>query len=177
MMYGEPQEIVALFHGHIDKDITLWIATQIAKWYNNALLVVESNVYDSANKEDDTPFIFEIIKEHYDNLYASTDPEKIREGAPIKYGEFTSKSSKPAYIETYNSVIREKGYVERDEETINEGRTFEHKKNNKTGAKEGCHDDRIMATMIGLYISLNKMPLPAKIKPVVHSKTQGQFIY
>jgi len=177
MMYGEPQEVVAMFYGHIDKDITIWIATQIAKWYNNALLVVESNTYDSNIKEDDTPFIFEIIKEHYDNIYARTEPEKIREGAPIQYGEHTNVSTKPAYIETYISIIREKGYVERDEETINEGRTFERKKNNKTGAKDGCHDDRIMATMIGLYISLNKMPLPAKIKPTKINESGGQFIY
>jgi len=172
MMFGEKPEIVASFYGHIDKDITIWIATQIAKWYNDALLVIESNTYDSDIKEDDTPFIFEIIKEHYGNLYNRTEPEKIREGAPIKWGAQTNSSTKPMYIESFKSIIREQAYIERDEETLTEARTFEEKPNHKTGAKAGCHDDRIMATMIGLYVCFNKMSLPKKIKPVQHGNYQ-----
>lgn len=167
--YGGKPEVVALFYGHIDKDITIWIATQVAKWYNNALLVVESNTYDSDIKEDDTPFIFEMIKDHYDNLYSRTDPEKVREGAPIKWGFNTNKATKPMVIESFKAILREKAYVERDEETINEGRTFEEKDNHKMGAKAGCHDDRLMATAIGLYVCFNEMPLPRVIETVVSS--------
>ena len=169
MMHGGKPEIVASFYGHIDKDITLWIATQIAKWYNNALLVVESNTYDSAIKEDGTPFIFETIKENYNNLYSRTDPEKIREGAPAKYGEHTNSNTKPKYIETYRAVLREQGYVERDAETLNEAHVFEEKPNHKTGAKAGCHDDRLMATMIGLYVCY-QLPIPAEVKEA-HTST------
>lgn len=170
MMHGGKPEVVAMFYGHIAKDITIWIATQIAKWYNDALLVIEKNTYDSDIKEDDTPFIFEIIKEHYNNLYSDTDPQKIQEGKPLQWGIHTNSSTKPMYIETGKSVFREKAYIERDEETINEYRTFEEKPNHKTGAKAGCHDDRVMATLIGLYICFNKMPLPQEIKQVSHQK-------
>lgn len=169
MIYGGKPEVVAIFYGHIAKDITIWIATQVAKWYNDALLVVESNTYDSDNKEDGTPFIFEMIKEHYDNLYCRTEPEKIREGAPLEYGIHTNGSTKPTFIESYRSIIRERGYIERDEITLDEARTFEEKSNHKTGAKAGCHDDRIMATMIGLYVCYEKMPLPTIIKAVKHN--------
>ena len=91
MMHGEGPQVVALFAGHTDKDITIWIAAQIAKWYNNAMLVIESNTYDSDNKEDESEYVFDTIAEHYTNLYSRTPADKIRSGAPIKYG-FNSDS-------------------------------------------------------------------------------------
>src|ERR1035437_6941092 len=166
MMYGEKPNVVALFYGHIDKDITIWIAAQIAKWYNNALLVIESNTYESDGGGDETEFIFDVIAEYYNNLYSRTPADKIREGAPIKYGFNTNKSTKPMVINNFIAILREHGYVERDEETLNECRVFETKKDGKTGAKQGKHDDRIMATMIGLHICY-ELPTPAKIKTAV----------
>lgn len=163
MMHGETPEVVAIWYGRIDKDITIWIAAQIAKYYNDALLVVESNTYDNTEtKDDDTEFIFEQIKRQYDNLYSRTPADKINEGAPIKFGFHTNRNTKPAVISTYNAIIREQGYTERDEETLNEARVFENKKDGTVGAKAGHHDDRLMATMIGLYICY-QIPLPRKI--------------
>jgi hypothetical protein len=163
MMDGEEPRIVATFYGHIDKDITIWIAAQIAKYYNNALLVVESNTYDSDIKEDDSEFIFDTIAEYYDNLYSRTPADKIVEGAPVKYGFNTNRNTKPMIISHYTALLRERAYVERDEETLNEGRTFETKKDGSTGAKQGKHDDRLMATMIGLYVCY-QMPPPTEVK-------------
>lgn len=172
MMYGENPEVVAMFYGHIDKDITIWIAAQIAKWYNDALLVIESNTYDSDNKEDDSEFIFDTLKEYYDNIYSRTSAEKIREGAPIKYGFHMNSKTKPMIIAHFKAILREQGYIERDEETLNEARTFEEKKDGSTGAKLGKHDDRIMSTMIIMYVCYVEMPLPAIIKPVKHTTYQ-----
>lgn len=165
MMHGEGPQVVALFAGHIDKDVTIWIAAMIAKWYNNALLVIESNTYDSDNKEDESEYVFDTIAQHYTNLYSRTPADKIRSGAPVKYGFNTNKNTKPMVINHFIALLRERAYIERDEETINEGRYFETKKDGSTGAKDGKHDDRLMATMIGLYVCY-QMPLPAKIKPV-----------
>lgn len=163
MMEGEGPEVVAMYYGRIDKDITAWMAVQIAKWYNNALLVIESNTYDSDIKEDDAEFIFDTISDYYDNLYARQSSDKLKENAPIKYGFHTGKTTKPMIINHYTALIREKAYVERDEETLNEAQVFETKKDGKTGAKQGKHDDRIMATMIGLWVCF-ELPLPAIIK-------------
>jgi hypothetical protein len=46
MMFGGKPEIVAEWRGRIDKDIAIWVAAQIAAFYNNSLLVVESNTYE-----------------------------------------------------------------------------------------------------------------------------------
>lgn len=163
MIEGEEPEVVAKFFGKLDKDITIWIAVQIAKWYNDATLVIESNTYDSANKEDETEYIFETIAEHYPNLYSRTSAEKIIEGAPIKYGFHTNSSTKPMIITHYKALLRERGYIERDAETLNEAQVFEEKKNGKTGAKQGKRDDHIMCTMILLWVCF-ELPTPAIIK-------------
>jgi intein/homing endonuclease len=42
-MHGGKPTVVAVWTGHIDQDLISWKAAQIAKFYNNALLVVESN--------------------------------------------------------------------------------------------------------------------------------------
>jgi hypothetical protein len=72
MMFGGKPEIVAEWRGRIDKDIAIWVAAQIAKYYNRALLVVESNTYDSEYREDDAEFIFDTIADYYPNLYSRT---------------------------------------------------------------------------------------------------------
>lgn len=164
MMEGEGPEVVAMYYGRIDKDITAWMAVQIAKWYNNALLVIESNTYDSDLKEDDTEFIFNIIADYYPNLYARQSSDKVRENRPVRYGFHTGKTTKPMIINHYTALIRERAYIERDVETLNEAQVFETKKDGKTGAKQGKHDDRIMATMIGLWVCFD-LPMPAIIKP------------
>lgn len=152
MSEGEVPSVVAMWWGRVDKDIAIWVAAQIAKWYCGAVLVVESNTYDSVVRDDDTEFIFDVIADYYGNLYARTDSERIREGLPIKYGFHTNKSSKPMVINHYKGLLRERGYVERDAGTLDEARVYEVKENGSMGAKVGKHDDRLMATAIGLYV-------------------------
>lgn len=164
MIYGDKPEIVAQWKGRIDKDITIWIAAQIAKYYNDALLVVESNTYDSDNKEDDAETIFNILAEYYDELYSRTPADKIKEGVPAKYGFNTNKSTKPMIRSTYVAVLREESYIERSSDALDEARVYEQKQNGSFGAKDGHHDDIIMTRMIGLHICFYEMPLPAIVK-------------
>jgi hypothetical protein len=160
MMYGGKPEIVARWRGRIDKDIALWTAVQIAAWYDNALLVVESNTYDSVSREDDAEFIFDTVAEHYDNLYSRTPADKIREGVPVRYGFNTNRSTKPMMLNNYTALLRERAYVETDGEALDEARTFEQKPSGAFGAREGRHDDLLMTRMIGLHVCFNEMPLP-----------------
>lgn len=162
MMCGGKPEVVAEWRGQIDKDITIWIAAQIAKYYNNALLVVESNTYDSTIKEDDNEFIFDTIAEYYDNLYSRTPADQIKDGIPAKYGFNTNKSTKPMIIANYVVMLREKGYVERNGAALDEARVYEQKQNGSFGAKDGKHDDILMTRMIGCHICY-ELPLPTII--------------
>ena len=70
MMYGGVPELVAQWRGHIDHDILVWLSAQIATYYDNALLVIESNTHETEkNDGDHGEFIFDTIAEYYPNLY------------------------------------------------------------------------------------------------------------
>jgi hypothetical protein len=164
MMYGGKPEVVAEWRGRIDKDILAWLSVQVAVYYNHALLVIESNTFDTANnKEDDSEFILDTIKDYYDNLYSRTPADKIIEGVPVKHGFHTNRSTKTMIIEHYTTMLRDKKYYERSGEALDEAVTYEEKLDGSCGAKDGLHDDILMSRMIGLFVAYNEMSLPAVI--------------
>ena len=166
MMDGERPSIVAQWYGHIDMDLLSWKAAQIAAWYDNALLVIESNTLETHDRErevdgDQSSFILNQIKDYYPNLYARKQSEEdIREKRPKKYGWHTNVLTKPMIISTLVKVIREGLYVERDERCLDEYLVYERKPNGAFGAIVGKHDDLLMTRAIGLHICLFEMPIP-----------------
>ncbi len=171
-MYGGKTEVVAEWRGHADKDIAAWTAVQIAKYYDDALLVIESNTFDSDyRKEDDTEFILKTISDYYGNLYSRTDATKVKEGAPLKYGFHTNKTTKPAIISDYVSTLREGSYIERSSRTLDQARVYERKENGSYGSKEGFHDDDLITRMIGLYVDFRELRLPELVEGSAANKS------
>jgi hypothetical protein len=172
-IYGGKLEVVAELRGREDKDIVIWKAAQIAKFYNNALLVIESNTFESTSKEryQDSEFMFETIKGYYDNLYYRIDAEKVKEGIPASLGYHTNRKTKPMMIATYTMYLREDLYTERSEYALNEARTYEKKKDGTYGAKQGHHDDSLMTRMIGVQID-KELDLPS-FPPEPKKKEKG----
>lgn len=171
MMEGDKPEVVAQWYGHIDMDLLAWKAAQIAKWYDDALLVIESNTLETKDRDrvveggDQSEFILNQIKDVYDNLYARKQSEAdIINHAPTKYGFHTNVSTKPMIISTLVKVVRERLYVERDSRALDEYRTYERKQNGAYGAIQGKHDDLLMTRAIGLHICFYEMEMPAVIK-------------
>ena len=166
MADGGKPTIVAQWYGHIDIDLLAWKAAQIAAYYDNSLLVIESNTLETHDKErvvdgDQSQFILNQIKDLYPNLYARKQSEEdIREGAPRKYGFHTNVATKPMIISTLVKVIRDNLYVERDVRCLDEYITYERKKNGAFGAIVGKHDDLLMTRAIGLHICFFEMDLP-----------------
>lgn len=166
MMDGGNPAVVAQWYGHIDMDLLAWKAAQIAAFYDNALLVIESNTLETHDKErqvdgDQSAAILTQIKDVYPNLYARhQSDDAIREGLPVRYGFHTNVSTKPMIISTLVKVIREGLYVERDKRCLDEYLNYEKKQNGSFGARSGAHDDLLMTRAIGLHISLYEMELP-----------------
>lgn len=166
MLDGGRPEVVAQWYGHIDMDILAWKAAQIAAFYDNSLLVIESNTLETHDKErqvdgDLSHFILNQIKEVYPNLYARKQTEdEIREGLPRKYGFHTNVATKPMIISTMIKVVREHMYIERDERCLDEYVVYEKKQNGAFGAIIGKHDDLLMTRAIGLHICFFEMPIP-----------------
>lgn len=166
MMDGGRPQVVAQWYGHIDMDILAWKAAQIAAFYDNSLLVIESNTLETHDKErsvdgDLSHFILNQIKDVYPNLYARKQTEdEIREGIPRKYGFHTNVATKPMIISTLIKVVREHLYIERDERCLDEYVVYEKKQNGAFGAIIGKHDDLLMTRAIGLHICFYEMPIP-----------------
>lgn len=170
MADGGKPAIVAQWYGHIDIDLLAWKAAQVAAFYDNALLVIESNTLETRDKErnvdgDQSQFILNQIKLLYDNLYERKQSEEaIIEGAPKRYGFHTNVSTKPMIISTLVKVIRESLYTERDLRCLAEYIDYEKKTNGSFGAIAGKHDDLLMTRAIGLHICFYEMQIPRFIK-------------
>lgn len=166
MADGGKPVVVAQWYGHCDIDILAWKAAQIAAFYDNSLLVIESNTLETHDKErsvdgDQSEFILNQIKDVYPNLYARKQSEAdIREGLPKKYGFHTNIATKPMIISTLVKVIRESMYVERDARCLDEYLCYEKKPNGSFGAIVGKHDDLLMTRAIGMHICFYEMDLP-----------------
>lgn len=170
MMDGGKPSVVAQWYGHIDMDLLAWKAAQVASFYDNALLVIESNTIETHDKErsvdgDQSSFLLMEIKDVYPNLYARRQSEDdVINKAPRKYGFHTNVSTKPMIISTLVKVIREGLYVERDLRCLDEYLTYEKRPNGSFSAILGKHDDLLMTRAIGLHICFFEMDIPVVVQ-------------
>ena len=164
MLDGGVPEIAACWHGHIEHDKLAWKAVEIARAYNNALLVIESNTLETEGTEGDNfEYILSEIAGHYSNLYCRTSQQEIRQGRPRRWGFHTNPSTKPMVINFLVKALRDGLYIERCIETTYELDLYELKENGREmGAVEGNHDDRVMATAILVWTCYNH-PLPHRV--------------
>ena len=166
MADGGKPSVVAQWYGHTDIDLLAWKAAQIAAFYNNALLVIESNTLETHDRErqvdgDQSHFILNQIKDFYPNLYARRQSEDaIQQGLPRQYGFHTNVSTKPMIISSLIKVVREGMYNERDIRCLEELLFYEKKPNGAFGAIIGKHDDLLMTRAIGLHICFHEMEIP-----------------
>lgn len=170
MMEGGLPSVVAQWYGHIDHDRLAWKAAQIAAYYDNALLVIESNTLETKDKNryvngDQSSFILNEIKEVYENLYArkSSTNDSVKEGVETHYGFHTNVKTKGDIITLLIEVIRDHLYIERDKRCLDEYLTYEEH-DGSFDAIEGKHDDLLMTRAIGLWVCYKEMPRPYFVK-------------
>lgn len=162
---GGVPEFVATYRFHMDQDLTAWRAVQVAKWYCDALLVVESNSLQTFQTEGNfTSTVLDIIAHVYPNLYYRDDPSKIKEGIPLRYG-FHTGHNKSEIVSIMTKGLREIGFIERDQRMLDECGWYELKQNGSYGAIDGQHDDIYMSSGINLWVS-SKLPIPTPIPQI-----------
>jgi len=173
---GGVPEVVAKWKGHEDLDIVIWKAVQIAQEYNDALLIPEANTVESRETEGSHgEFIFNEIAGVYRNLYCRTSADQIRQGMPAKWGFWTGTGSKALLVDVMVRVMREDGYVERDDETCDELQIYEVHEDGTFGNVVGKdnHDDLAMATMIGVFVcyDFKRFALPEYYQERMETRT------
>ena len=165
-------ERAALWYGHVDPDILAYKAAQIATYYDNALLVIESNTYDTRYKKKDKKYVAEgdhsytvldTLGELYENMYVRrSTPDNTRDKQLKKIGWHMNKQTKYQAYDSYSISIRKGQYVEYSQDAYNEATQLTVNADGQIEAMLGCHDDIQDTTAVGNYISIESMP-PVKI--------------
>lgn len=158
---GRPR-VVARWRGHVRHDILAWTAAALGHFYDDALLVIESNTADrerdNNTEGDHFGTIIEEIAGYYPNLYQRTkEPESVTEGIKPIYGFQTNKMTKQWIIDNLIACVDDKLWEEPDEEMYRELGWYERRDDGTMGNKPGSgkHDDVLMSTAIGLWIAFN----------------------
>lgn len=146
--------VVAQWRGHIDHDLLTWKAAAIARFYNTALLVFESNSLESDDRygveePDQGAYILHELYRHYPRLYYRQAPEG---GAP-RPGFHTNRATKQMIITELVGAVRDGAYTERDFGACDELTVYQRRPNGSYGARSGYHDDILMTRAIGLHVA------------------------
>ena len=159
--------VVARWRGHLRYDIMAMKAVEVARMYNDALLVFESNTFDYKRAQatefveqgDHFLGILNTIADQYHNLYLrpSTTEEDIRTGTPRKYGFQTNRATKQAMVDKFTVEFEDGLFFDPDEDFYKELSIYEQRPDGTYGNIPGAnnHDDIVMTDMIGCLVSIS----------------------
>lgn len=171
---GKPQ-IVAERNYHTDLDKLAYDAARLAEWYGHALLVIESNTYETHNPDrnhgiDGFEYILDILGGIYDNLYMRrTSEEDVKDKTVGKWGFHTNSSTKPKIINFLKECLRDDLWEEPSSLCCAQLASY-MEDHGKTDAQHGKHDDVVLSTAIGLWICFKELPLPTWKKTEEHKE-------
>ena len=147
--------VVAQWRGHVDHDILARKSVAVARYYNTALLVIESNTYETADyggSSDSNLFILSRLAEEYPNIYRRESFDTLTRTRTTRVGFHTNRSTKAMLIAGLIEAVRDATYVERDPEACNELLTYRSLPNGAYAARDGRHDDILMTRAIALHV-------------------------
>ena len=157
---GMLPEIVAQWRGHIDHDLLAWRAAAMARWYNDALLVIESNSWESTS-DGSGQYILDTLASVYPRLY-HRGGESGRGRMP---GFHTNVRTKSAVISNLIAMVRDGLYIERDPAACDEMMQYETHPDGSYSARRGCHDDILMSRAIALWVHASGMTVSVRLSP------------
>ena len=155
---GERHEVVAQWRGHTDHDLLVRHAENIARHYNRALLIIESNTLETEAGGYPNLFVLSRLAERYGNLYRREGFDSATGRRTERIGFHTNRATKALVVAELIAAVRDGSYTERDPEACNELLTYEQLPNGAYAAKCGCHDDIVMTRALALH-ALHAAPL------------------
>lgn len=181
MMLGEKPKVVARWRGHIRYDLLAWKAAELAHFYDDAMLVIEKNTADTRKGKieeegEHSGSVIDEIADYYPNLYIrASEVDKVTQKITNIYGFHTNVQTKEYVIDNYVSYVEDGLYEEPDKQAYDELLIYERKEDGTLGNVDGKnnHDDIVMSTGIGLYVS-QKMSLPQWIREERSSSMTGR---
>lgn len=143
-------EIVASWHGRVDRDLFGHELFRLGVLYRFALVAVEVT-----GGWGYTPLA--ILKErHYPRLYSSKTEERRNRKRGVSLGWKTTPASRALMLDALGQALRQDDLVCNDPDLLVECSTFVYDEKGKPAAQPGKHDDRVMAAAGGVYLWLNE---------------------
>ena len=148
-VFDQNRNMVAMFRDNrIDPTEYGEALFYLGRYFNNALLCVESNSIGIATIE-------RLRQMQYVNLYYQARPADryvYQHEETTKPGFRTTQTSKPAVIALLQEAIREGDIYIPSSVCVQELKTYVSDDNLKMNALEGCHDDCVMAMAISMEV-------------------------
>lgn len=139
--------VATLHKQRIDEDLFAEQLYCLGKWYNDALIGVETNY---------SRHPIRVLRQlQYPNLYLAKKMTTNGDVAENFFGFTTSSITRPIIISNLVSIMRENVKLETDRQTLKEMTTFVKRIDGKQAAADGAHDDLVMASAIAHYIGLD----------------------
>lgn len=158
LLSGLPLKVVAEWRGHCDYDILARRAIDISRYYGDALLVVESNSLEHTDSSPGGMGVLKLIASSYRNVYRRR-PSSGGGDSPGRIGFHTNHSTKLALVGRLQAYVRQGLLHETFAGAADEFATYEEIAPGVFSARSGCHDDRLMARALALYVS-HDLPAP-----------------
>lgn len=136
-------EQVAVYKNQFDEDLYAEQMYCLGRHYNNALESIETNFSSHPVKV--------LTRLGYTNQYVREREDTFTGSITKAYGFKTDKLTRPSAIAELVKIVRESVHLINDMDTLNEMLTFVRNEKGRPEAKEGAHDDLIMALAIAYY--------------------------
>lgn len=140
--------VATLHKQRIDEDLFAKQIYCLGKYYNDALVGVETNYSRHPVR---------VLRElGYSNLYVAKKIGTAMDTPENYYGFVTSSITRPIIISNLVSVMREDIRLETDRQTLKEMTTFiKRADGRRAAAADGTHDDLVMASAIAHFIGID----------------------
>mgnify|MGYP004466216089 CR=1 FL=1 len=137
-------EQVAVLRQSMDADIFARQLYCLGKFYNDALIGVETNfnIYP----------VYELERLGYPNQYVRESVDNFTHQPKKSYGFVTTSKTRPLILSELIRIMREGIRLIWDEDTLSEMLTFVRRDNMRLEAEAGAHDDCVMSLAIAYYI-------------------------
>lgn len=146
--FGSPDVHVATFRSNEIDPISFGdFLNFLGRWYNEALMSVEVNKFDSCFSRVRTFHM-------YPNVYRWKHVDSTRVESN-KWGWWTTQTTKPRLWQTAVLFLKERNWIIRSENCYEEMLTFQKESPEDRGAsaEDSFYDDELMGAMIALYTS------------------------
>lgn len=181
-LWGQRPEVVARLKLHLRADLVAWYAARVCQWYEEALLAVEVNRYrksgdDARGFEPEWALaVIEEIAGEYSNMYHRETPGEVYGKTTRKVGFFTTKDSKGELINALDAGMEDGLFVARSAEMCDECDVFEAKPDGTLGARDGKHDDELIATAGVVWMATKSGSVPEMYVevPIEPSRVSGR---